>query len=392
MSNYTVLWFDDEHATLEIIKDEALQKGIKLVGYENARDGIEELVNNYWLYDAVILDGLFYKDSNQKGDAVDNIAFGQVSNKLRELKAQGSIIPWFIFSGQPSFVKEKNDLVEVLSEEQFANGKVFDKNIDGDLEELCEEIKNACDNIDTVKIKHQYHDVFEVCNKKYIGEYAAKDLLEILSDFKNSDHGEHFTSIRKIIEDLFLAFNKFELLPKEFVSPRIALNETSKFLSGKAMKGFTLNQNSRLPQVISDNLRSILSVTQPASHRSYIDEHLNMVNTNYLIKSIIFQLLDVIIWFKKYVDSNPDTENWIRENIFSNDTNPSVLPGIVINFNQYKGFAFFRPNNGGENIFIPPHLVELHNLKEGIRIGVESEEYMDNRTQETKIRVKKIEI
>ena len=81
----------------------------------------------------------------------------------------------------------------------------------------------------------------------------------------------------------------------------------------KTLKGFTLNQNSQLPQVISDNLRNILSVSQPASHRSHIDEHLNLVNTNYLIKGIIFQLLDVIVWFKKFIDSNPDSKNWIRE-------------------------------------------------------------------------------
>lgn len=392
MCSYKVLWFDDEHATLEIIKDEALQHGIELFGYENAKDGIEELVKNYWIYDAVILDGLFFKDSNQKGDTVDNKAFGLVANKLRELKAQGNIIPWFIFSGQPSFVKEKNDLVEVLSEEQFANGKVFDKNIDEDLEELCKEIKNACDNIDSVRIKHQYRDVFEVCTRKYIGEYAAKDLLEILSYFKNIDHGKYFTSIRKIIEDLFSAFNKFELLPKEFISPNIALNESSKFLSGKAMKGYSLNQNSHLPQVISNNLRNILSVTQPASHRSHIDDHLNLVNTNYLIKSIVYQLLDVIVWFKKHVDSKPDTENWNRENITSNDSISNILPGIVINYNNYKGFAFFKPNNGGENIFIPPHLVESHKLKEGMPIGIESEEYTDNRTQEIKVRAKKIEL
>lgn len=57
-----------------------------------------------------------------------------------------------------------------------------------------------------------------------------------------------------------------------------------------------------------------------------------------------------------------------------------------------KGFAFFKPDAIGDNIFIPPHLVTNHSLTEGMPAQVEVEEYTDNRTNELKNRVKRIEL
>ena len=69
-----------------------------------------------------------------------------------------------------------------------------------------------------------------------------------------------------------------------------------------------------------------------------------------------------------------------------------LIHGKVINVNLQKGFAFFKPDAFGENIFIPPHLVTNHSLTEGLQIQVYGEEYTDNRTNELKNRVKRIEL
>ena len=108
MSKYKVLWIDDKHEELELDKDTAFQLDIDLVGVTNAEEGIKELVENSWMYVAVIVDGLFYKTSRHTEDAIDDEAFGMVVKKLSELKNKGIIIPAFMYSGQPSFVKEKN--------------------------------------------------------------------------------------------------------------------------------------------------------------------------------------------------------------------------------------------------------------------------------------------
>jgi cold shock CspA family protein len=95
-----------------------------------------------------------------------------------------------------------------------------------------------------------------------------------------------------------------------------------------------------------------------------------------------------------YVDSNPKTGNWVKVETASEATEPAteLNYGKVININSQKGFAFFKPDAIGENVFIPPHLVTNHSLTEGMTVQVEIEEYTDNRTSELKNRVKRIEI
>ena len=152
-------------------------------------------------------------------------------------------------------------------------------------------------------------------------------------------------------------------------------------------------EETHLPQQVASYIRSILSITQAGSHRSNIDKFVKQVRTPYLFKSVLYQLMDVLVWFKMYVDGNPKTENWQRtEGVISEaGAMPSeLIEGKVINMNIDKGFAFFQPDAGGSNIFIPPHLVTANNLTNGLPISVEFEEYVDNRSGETKNRVKRI--
>ena len=109
------------------------------------------------------------------------------------------------------------------------------------------------------------------------------------------------------MEDLFIACNKYGLIPDVFVKPSVALNESSKFLSGGVEKAYQLVPPF-FSKVVSDNVRSILSVCQPAAHRAEIDNFITEVNSPYLLLSITYQLLDVLLWFKKSVDSNNNVE------------------------------------------------------------------------------------
>ena len=108
---------------------------------------------------------------------------------------------------------------------------------------------------------------------------------------------------------------------------------------------------------------------------------------------MLFQLLDVLIWFRLYVDSNPKTGNWVKveeESASIVEVTNTLISGKVINLNPQKGFAFFQPDAIGDNVFIPPHLVTNHSLADQMRIEVETESYLDNRSNETKTRVKRV--
>ena len=107
----------------------------------------------------------------------------------------------------------------------------------------------------------------------------------------------------------------------------------------------------------------------------------------------MFQLMDVLVWFRIYVDAKPKTENWevLEPNVAEGD-DQTYTAGKVINYNIQKKFAFFEPNDNGENIFIPPHLVLENALVNGTKIQVKIETYADTRTDGTKVRVKTVEV
>ena len=386
---YNILWIDDEHETLTGTKGRAKRNGIQLVPFKSLNAGISELQQNYPFYDGVLLDAKFLENEDDIKGSEDTENVHRAKEQLLQLKKKFEI---FVLTGQ----------AEAYEDTTFnkAFKKVYKKGSDEDIERLFVDIKNAAANQQDTQLRHAYKRVFDVCNEKYIGEVAGQDILNLLKVYDETNIDNHFNTIRKIVEDLFMAFAKFNLLPSAFVKPSVSLNETSKFLAGKGPdgaffieKGFKHQEETHLPKQIAYYIRSILSNTQAGSHRSEIDLFVKSIKTSYLLKSVFFQLLDVLVWFKIYVDSNPTINNWIHlEADSDNDINVggNVRSGIVINLNIQKGFAFFKPNTGDENIFIPPHLVANHSLVNDKTIDVEVEEYIDNRTSENKTRVNKI--
>ena len=120
---------------------------------------------------------------------------------------------------------------------------------------------------------------------------------------------------------------------------------------------------------------------------------MSALRTPYLFKSVLFQLLDVLVWFKQYVDAKPKTKNWeLLEADNDASEKETWIEGEVINYNSLKGFAFLSPSNSSVNQFIPPHLVTSFSLTNGIKVKGEIEEYTDNRTGDPKTRIKNIEL
>lgn len=387
---YNILWIDDEHETLTGTKGRAKRNGINLIAFKSLNNGMDELERNYPFYDGVLLDAKFFENEDDVKGTEDTYNVHRAKERLLQLKKKFKV---FVLTGQAE-AYEDNTFKKAFT-------KVYKKGSDEEIDRLFSDIKVAAATQEDTQIRHSYKRVFDVCTERYIGELASQDILNLLkvNDETNIDH--HFNTIRKVVEDLFIAFNKFNLLPAEFVTPGVALNESSKFLAGRSSdgtlfseKGYQHLEETHLSKQIAFYLRSILSVTQAGSHRSEIDLYARTIKTPYLLKSVFFQLLDVLAWFKMYVDSNPKTGNWVKVETAAEAAEPAaeLIHGKVININSQKGFAFFKPDSIGDNIFIPPHLVTNHSLTEGMPVQVEVEEYTDNRTNELKNRVKRIEM
>jgi hypothetical protein len=313
--HYRVIWFDDEHESLVMVKNEAKENDIELIGFKNADDGLLELEKDMDFFDAVLVDGRFYNKRDHTGDtSFSEEAFVRVARELDRLERRKKI-PWFILSGHPSFTVDLNPFAQA-----FRDNRVYNKNRDEDYVRLWHDIKQEANKQEETQIRYKYKVVFEVCSESYIGKNAAKHLLEILKkeklamDFLESDL--YFNAIRKIMEDFFKACIDKGILPSEFASPTLALNEAGKFFSGSIEKGYQISDSNFPGKIVSQSIRAILAVCQPASHRGDIDMFLKKVQSPYLLYSVTYQLLNLLVWLKVFVDENSDyktnTQLWRR--------------------------------------------------------------------------------
>lgn len=297
-AKYRILWIDDKHEELDGFKLQAAQHDIVLTSFKSRIAGIAELENNYLFYDGVLLDAKFFEDEDDVSGTEDLSSLNKTRESLLQLPKKFEV---FVLTGQAQ-----------LFEDQTFNAffpKYYRKGIAEDINRLFTELKQSADKQPDFQIRHKFHRVFEVCNGTYLGENAAIELLTILkkgtSDENFSDSKVYFNPLRKIMDDLFLSFHRYGCLPDVFVQPSVSLNESSKFLSGNCEKGYQLKVPI-FPKVISESVRGILTVCQPASHRADIDRFVDEVKSPYLLLSVTFKLLDVILWFKIFIDNHKD--------------------------------------------------------------------------------------
>ncbi|WP_020534899.1 hypothetical protein [Lewinella cohaerens] len=304
---FKILWIDDEHEKLGGTIGRFKRNNIQLVPYKSLNSGMSELERNYSDYDGVLLDAKFFRyDDDTPGTEDTDVVF-RAKERLLQLPKKFEI---FVLTGQ----------AEAYADDTFHKSfpKVYEKGKDNDIEELIQDITKAAAESTDTQLRQLHHRVFEVCTEQYIGQQSASDLLALIKAADASDTKHYVTAIRKIIEDLFRAFNRHGLLPDEFVIPKITINPSGKFLTDK---GYTLphsgrkyrfnhHESTRLPQIITRCLWSVLDITQAGSHRSPVDQHFDEVKTPYLFQSTLFQLMEIIAWFKIYIDGGPKKNNW----------------------------------------------------------------------------------
>lgn len=373
-----VLWFDDEFQKLEPFKIEARGEGIDLVGFDNAKDGINELNRNYSSYDAVLMDANFLMNSESAKGSIDLQALMKAKEALDNLSHKKKF-EVFILTGQID-LQQSNSVFKTLFP------KYYKKQSDEDVQQLFSDLRRSAINGEDTQIRHKFQRVFDVCTEKYIGERAGRDLLDILKNQYSMENKKYLNTIRNIIEDVFKAFHKFELLPLEFISGN-DLNPTCKFLIGTAENGYQLNDDSRLPKIIGHNLWSLLNHSQPGSHRSYIDEHISSLGTTFLFNAMTYQLMDVLIWFKDYVDKEPKKKNWKK-----GVSNSRRKEQGFVKYVDKKGRGLIIINETREEIKLSPGQVNDFKLKARDRVEVHTSEFIVNISNvlQNRIKVNKI--
>lgn len=304
---YKILWFDDEHETLEDIKENCLLEDIQLIGFSNAKDGIKAINEDHSRFDGILLDGMFFNTPEQSGDPNDS-AFGEVAITLSNLKAQGVILPWFVYSGQKNFVKERSSIIEYLTTQAYAKGKVFDKNKDEDFVELCSEIKKAANSLAVTKARHNNPKLMEIFELGYLPEVVENNVLDLLIaplPSSNSELKNILTNIRSIQESCFVKLASIKVIPNsddkfsriiKHLSGNKVWNEDEKKLNATSEE----YQNTAI-----ENLQKWIYFTCGNYIHYLKQEHFQGYEiSNYAVESLRNGLFEILIWFKKAYEEN----------------------------------------------------------------------------------------
>ncbi len=377
--NYKVLWIDDEFKKQLDFIGEAEQEGIDIIAFESHDEGIKELNSKLDYYHAVILDA---KVKKAKEDLIASLS-GLMASRDRLIEINGShYMPFFIFTGQPDY--EKADWF------RETYGKYYIKALDN--ERLFTDLKEAISKKKEYQVKRKYKDVFEVCDERYIGSDAAKYLLDILisNEFPSDSFNDekYFNGLRKLIELVFRASNRIGLIHDKCIPNGIVnLTWCCMFMAGKEIELKTSSEViccnvSHFPIIMANTIRTVLDITSAASHtesdkengKLNFSEYKSTVKSNYLLYSLAFQLMDLLLWFKKYADQNPNIEqNKAQWKALTNTIkNGEWISGHVSKIID-SGWGTFKPRDGNFTIGILPKMVQDYDLKENVKIEAKVE-------------------
>lgn len=288
MSKYKILWIDDKWEELDSFKDvcELPENGFEMVTCTNAEEGMEIYEAHLEEWSGVILDAKVYKG---KGDNVDRLAGLTYSvNRINELKYKRDI-PYYIYTGQP-------DTASGTAFAEQYEGKYYEK--DKDEDKLIADIKKNADQLEETQIVHKYQLVFDNWPQ------SKHDLIQILKAIEHEDWLDNsiFNAIRKILSDVVVRLYNCGYCSVEHDGSN--LGECSKVLGDRNMSGI-------IPVYIQRSLHTCVEVTNPGSHRSECDSAVKDGKAPYLIRSLTFDLLNILYWCKD-LPTDKDREKTIE--------------------------------------------------------------------------------
>jgi len=370
---YKALWIDDQYNDAEMIQFaiEADNEGLLLEGYPSFEEGFEVLERNLEHFDIILLDGLFFEKKGQEAGTEDESGIGMAIAKINELKSR-KVFPWFVLSGKDKFTKGENSLLKANK------AKCFDKTNPSDVVKLFEEMKLAASQQPDAQLKHKYTYLSKTCSDQLLGPEHFSRLFALIKHIENveklANTEDMLNPIRKIIERMFKRMAEKGIIPEAIISNKGWINGSSLFLANKHSDYEHLSEIT--PPIVSENIYRLLNIIQDASHgdgelKLKVDQYLKTAQSDFLYRSCVFLLLDLLLWFKEFVENNGDKDT-NKARWKSKVSNSDWITGTVTRIAE-NGWGTFQPDNAHATISIPPKMVSDNGLHETDSIKVIAE-------------------
>jgi len=331
-----VLWIEDIVSLHATYQTEAEGHGLFLCPYTNWEDGKKKLLEKYDEWGAVILDAKCKLTPTSPDKASSFLP--QVLSDLSGIYAEKKrVIPWFVLSaGGAEIGQDWDDFITSsrLAWDADWPKKYYSKNTDR--LSLYDRITKKASISNTLQLKTIYYrELFEAISDlsldKEVDVIMTKLLLPI--HFKGEapvNYNDLYPRCNKVLEHIFRSMIVHGILPPSIgnKSGKGDLNLTwaSMFLSGKkpdiSRRDNPSNSKFEIrktvfPLVVSKFVEFICNATGSEKHtgnrseKDVYDMKSYLVATKgspFLLQAIAYQLADLILWYKDYLEKNPDKQ------------------------------------------------------------------------------------
>lgn len=404
MDRYKVLWIDDDPSD-EFIGEakDYYQIDIDLKTCHN--DGIAALKNPDNFYHAIILDA----NCKITNDEQEKPSLKSLTESILEVHmycTSKSIIPWYVYTG--GGYEGFADLASrIPSKREWDDRKYYNK--PKDRYELFDNLKKSVKQINSIewRLWNKHRQVFEIFDSK--SPFLALDvqdrsmlikLLVAAETTEESSNPAHLNNIRK-----FVAGGVIKTLSNMGVIP-LTITKINGKSSHLGDKRFT----ESIPVHVQRAFYAIVSTCQDGSHSGkeveeekippQIDRLVREGKAPYLLPSLVYEILNILVWLKEFMISYGDKEAnlknfnsiYVETNIEVKETKSSetiISKWGDISRREGENHAFLIVSEK-ERYYIKPDLVKNHKLINGTTINCEIGSAKNHKTGELSIIVIKI--
>jgi len=275
MSKYKILWIDDKWEDMVSFKEvcELPENGFEVVACTNAVEGMKIFEKYLEDWSGVILDAKVLMDKDSQVDKLDGLTYS--TRRILELSHK-RYVPDYIFTGQPDTASGT-----AFAEEHKHNYYEKDK----DEDRLISDIKKNAELLLETQIVHRHQVVFDTWPE------SRHDLIRILKILEDEEwqNNSVLNDVRKIMNDVMTRLHERGFCSIQHDGSNLA--ECSRILGQRYMEEI-------IPVYIQRAIHSCVEITNPGSHRSKTDFDVRDNKAPYLVRSLIYNMLDILYWCK----------------------------------------------------------------------------------------------
>lgn len=332
-----VLWIEDQidSEICKPFKAQAQFNNIQFVSFPDWESGKQYLEYNKDEISAIVLD--CYCKLNK--ESAESSKF--LTNVIAEIDSMtdkyGKLFPWFVLSAGSK--DDFGSIIELsLTNKRDKWDKDWGKKYYSKFDE--EDLKNLIKNILKVSTLHKdytlremYQNVISVLESTNFDKNAISLLLKILKPLhfmeerSSFDATLHYNQIRQLLEIIFQACYRQNLLPKECIKEgKVILWESYNYLSGKNLKysavRYGRNRERVLPEHYSKIIQQILFMSNEMSHapksqyqelteceKKNIRDYFKETSTTFFLYGYALQICDIIIYLNNFFNTHSKEDN-----------------------------------------------------------------------------------